>query len=103
MASWDLDRGRSSLASSVAREMNVERGMCIPRVSWIRFWVSRTALRDIETAISVSGLSSSPGRVGDGVSGLKGGGEGICFGGATLILLRSRWLRFAIRADWSEE
>lgn len=86
-----LERGRSSFASSVARAMNVERGSVTPRVVWIRFWTSRTAFREIETAISVSGSGSGAvdaACVADDDD--DEGGGGICFGGAIFTLLRSR-------------
>lgn len=50
-----VERGRSSFATSVARAMKVERGSVIPSVAWMRFWTSRTFLREMETATSVSG------------------------------------------------
>lgn len=54
-----VERGNSSLANSVARAMNVERGSVMPRVAWMRFWIESTEDRDIGTAISVSVISSS--------------------------------------------
>ena len=47
------ERGRSLLASSVARAMKVERGRVIPRVAWMRFWTEITDDRDMGMAISV--------------------------------------------------
>ena len=97
-----VERGRSSLATSVARAMNVERGSVMPRVVCRRFWTSRTALKEIETAISVSGSGAGAAALGSDGMVLLGGGS-IDFGGAILMLLRSRWARWVIRADWSEE
>ena len=53
------ERGRPSLASSVARAMKVERGRVIPKVAWMRLWTEITDDRDIGMATSVSGDSSS--------------------------------------------
>lgn len=61
--------------------MKVDNGIVIPRVLWIRFWTSRTALMEIGSATLVSGAGS--GLV--GAADLGAGG-----GGASLMLLRSR-------------
>lgn len=53
------ERGRSSLASSVARTMKVERGRVTPRVAWMHFWTEITDDRQIAMAISISAGSSS--------------------------------------------
>ena len=55
------ERGRSSLASSVARAMNVDRGRVTPNVVCMRFCTERTEDRDMGTAISVSVISDSGG------------------------------------------
>lgn len=68
----DLERGRSSLARSVARARNVERGIVTPRDSWMRFCVERTGERDTETETSVSFGSGG----GGGGAGLVSAGAG---------------------------
>ena len=88
------ERGRSSFATSVARAMKVESGRVMPRVDWMRCWTSSTFLSEIETATSVSGSGSAAAEAFE-----EAAGEGIALGGASVILLRSRWLRFDIRAD----
>lgn len=56
------ERGRSSLASSVARAMKVERGRVTPRVAWMRLCTEITGDRQIGMATSVSvGSTSGPG------------------------------------------
>lgn len=93
------ERGRSSFATSVARAMKVERGSVIPNVAWMRFCTSRTAFREMETAISMSAARAAV----RGVLSEDVGGGAIGFGGASVILLKSRWVRLEIRTDWSEE
>lgn len=94
-AVWVDAPGRSWLAALVARVMNVERGRVTPRVDWIRFWTSSTALSDILTATLVS-------TSGAGAFAAEGwvAAEGSAFlGGAILTVLRSRWASLDIRAD----
>ena len=82
----NFDRGRSSLAISVARATNMESGRVTPRVDWMRFWTSRTAFREIGTAISVSGSGAGVG----GTAAEEEEGGAACLGGAIFTLLRSR-------------
>ena len=89
------ERGRSSFESSIARAMNVDKGMSTPRVVRIRCWTSRTALSEMETVISVSGS----GRAGSEGVGFDEGGVLIDLGGLILILLRSRWPSLDMRED----
>ena len=93
------ERGRSSFESSTARVMNVDKGMSMPNVVRMRCWTSRTALREMETATSVSG-SRRPGPAGVGFAAR---GDSVDFGGLILTLLRSRWASLEMREDWSEE
>ena len=84
------DRGRPSLATSVARAMKVESGRVIPRVVWIRFCTSRTDDNEMATAISVSG-GKLLGEDRDSVGTLDGEEIVVSFGGAaSLMLLKSR-------------
>ena len=92
------ERGRSSFASSVARARKVESGSVTPSASWIRFWTEMTEEREIGMATSVS---TGSGSAGSGASLL--GGSFVSFGGAALMLLRSKLPSFVIRADCSEE
>ena len=89
------ERGRSSFESSIARAMNMEKGMSTPRVVRIRCWTSRTALREMETATSVSGS----GRAGSEEVAFVEGGVLIDLDGLILILLRSRWPSLDMRED----
>ena len=84
----------------MARLMKVSRGTSMPRVLYIRSWTSLTALKEMETAISVStsAMGSGASATAAFVAGLVLGGAG----GAILMLLRSRCSSFEIRAVCSE-
>lgn len=93
------ERGKSSLANSVARAIKVERGKVTPKVASMRFCTDNTEDRDMGMAISVSNCSGWTGA--DGAA-LLGGDGGADFGGAGLALLRSRCPSLEMRADCSE-
>lgn len=93
------ERGRSPLATSVARAMKVDKGTVTPMASLIRFWVESTASKEIDTAIEISDGNS--GTNSSGAAAAAGAGAGGAGGGAILMLLRSKCPIFSMRAACS--
>lgn len=65
----------------------------------MRFWVAKTAEREIGRAISVGGSGS------DDVAAAAAAEATVSFlgGAAFLMLLKSRWPSLVMRLDWSAE